>query len=41
MTGGKERTASEFDQLLAAAGFRLLRVVPTGTPTSIVEGEPA
>jgi hypothetical protein len=40
MTGGKERTAREFDQLLAAAGFRFLRVIPTETPTSIVEGEP-
>ncbi len=41
MTGGKERTAREFDQLLAAAGFRFLRVTPTETPTSMVEAEPA
>jgi hypothetical protein len=41
MTGGKERTAKEFDQLLAAAGFRFLRVIPTDTPTSMVEGQPA
>jgi hypothetical protein len=41
MTGGKERTAREFDQLLAAAGFRFLRVIPTKTPTSMVEAEPA
>jgi hypothetical protein len=41
MTGGKERTAREFDQLLAAAGFRFLRVIPTETPTSMVEAEPA
>lgn len=41
MTGGKERTAKEFDELLAAAGFRFLRVIPTGLPPSIVEGEPA
>lgn len=40
MTGGKERTAREFDQLLAAAGFRFLRVIPTDLPTSIVEAEP-
>lgn len=40
MTGGKERTAKEFDQLLAAAGFRFLSVIPTDLPTSIVEGEP-
>ena len=41
MTGGKERMAREFDKLLAAAGFRLLGVIPTKTPTSMVEAEPA
>lgn len=41
MTGGKERTEREFQKLLAAAGFRLLRVIPTELPTSIVEAEPA
>ena len=41
MTGGKERTAREFDELLAAAGFRFLRVIPTDLPTSIVEAEPS
>jgi len=41
MTGGKERTAKEFEQLLAAAGFRLQRVIPTDLPFSIVESEPA
>ena len=40
MTGGKERTAKEFEQLLAAAGFKLLRVIPTELPTSIVEAQP-
>lgn len=40
MTGGKERTEQEFAQLLAAAGFKLLRVIPTDLPTSIVEAEP-
>ena len=40
MTGGKERTAKEFEQLLNAAGFRLLRIIPTELPTSIVEAEP-
>jgi tRNA A58 N-methylase Trm61 len=34
-------TAREFEQLLAAAGFRFLRVIPTETPTSMVEAEPA
>lgn len=41
MTGGKERTEKEFQELLSAAGFRLLRVIHTGMPTSIVEAEPA
>ena len=41
MTGGKERTKEEFEQLLADAGFKLLRVIPTDVPTSIVEAEPA
>ncbi len=41
MTGGKERTAKEFETLLAAAGFKLRRVIPTDLPTSIVEAEPA
>ncbi|HET9478201.1 MAG TPA: methyltransferase [Pyrinomonadaceae bacterium] len=40
MTGGKERTEAEFDQLFAAAGFKLLRVIPTGLPPYIVEGQP-
>ena len=41
MTGGKERTESEFRELLGGAGFKLLRVIPTDLPTSIVEAEPA
>jgi len=40
MTGGKERTEREFAQLLEAAGFKLLRTIPTDVPTSIVEGQP-
>lgn len=40
MTGGKERTEKEFAELLTAAGFKLLRVIPTELPTSIVEAEP-
>ena len=40
MTGGKERTEKEFAQLVAAAGFKLRRVIPTKVPTSIVEAEP-
>ncbi|HEV8336675.1 MAG TPA: methyltransferase [Candidatus Polarisedimenticolia bacterium] len=41
MTGGRERTASEFQDLLAGAGFRLKRIVPTACPLSIVEGRAA
>jgi hypothetical protein len=40
MTGGKERTAKEFEHLLSAAGFKLLRVIPTDLPTAIVEAQP-
>ena len=35
--GGQERTTDEYDALLAKAGFRMIRVVPTETPVSIVE----
>jgi hypothetical protein len=41
MTGGKERTENEFRELLATAGFTLLRVIPSDLPTSIIEAEPA
>jgi SAM-dependent methyltransferase len=37
----RERTAREFETLLQAAGLRLLRIVPTAAPVSIVEAEPA
>jgi O-methyltransferase domain/Dimerisation domain len=40
MTGGMERTEAEFRDLLQAAGFRLLRVIPTDLPPSIIEAEP-
>ena len=40
MTGGKERTQDEFAKLFEAAGFKLLRVIPTEQPTSIIEGQP-
>ena len=35
--GGMERTAAEFERLLAASGFRLYRLIPTQSPVSIVE----
>ena len=40
MTGGKERTAKEFATLLEASGFKLLQVVGTDQPTSIIAGQP-
>lgn len=35
--GGQERTADEYRALLAAAGLRLTRIVPTASPVSVVE----
>jgi hypothetical protein len=37
---GKERTESEYRELLAGAGFRLSRIVPTEGPHSLVEANP-
>jgi hypothetical protein len=37
LTGGRERTPAEHARLLAGAGFRLERVVPTAAQYSIVE----
>ncbi|MEW1686089.1 methyltransferase [Streptomyces sp. NPDC093594] len=37
LVGGKERTAAQYGQLLAKAGFRLERVVPTAGAVSVVE----
>lgn len=39
MTGGRERTASEYADLLKRAGFRLTRVVPTESSMSVIEAE--
>ena len=39
--GGRERTEAEYRDLLHAAGFELLRIVPTLAPASIVEARPA
>ena len=38
--GGRERTAAEYAELLAQAGFRQTRVVPTAGPMSVVEAIP-
>jgi hypothetical protein len=40
MVGGKERTATEFRELLAAAGFQLTKIVPTHSPMSVIEAVP-
>jgi hypothetical protein len=40
LTGGKERTTEEYAALLQRAGFRLQRVVPTGTDFVIIESIP-
>ena len=37
MTGGKERTAAEFEELFASAGFRLDQIVQTPTPLPVLE----
>jgi hypothetical protein len=39
MTGGRERTESEFRRLYEASGFRLTRIVPTESPFSVIEGK--
>ena len=40
LTGGEERTEDEYAELLARAGFRLERVVPTRSPVSVLEAVP-
>src|SRR5439155_26447866 len=37
MSGGQERTAGEYGSLLAQAGFRLNRIIPTGSPSHVLE----
>jgi hypothetical protein len=40
MTGGRERTESEYKELLAAAGFQLSRNVPSDLGSRVIEGVP-
>jgi hypothetical protein len=40
-TGGEERTAREYEELLARADLKMTRVVPTASNVSIVEAVPA
>jgi hypothetical protein len=37
LTGGRERTSDEFARLFTESGWRLLRVIPTPSPYSIIE----
>ncbi|MBX7171550.1 MAG: hypothetical protein K1X72_11385 [Pyrinomonadaceae bacterium] len=41
MTGGRERTAKEYETLLAKAGLKVTNVIPTNSFMSIVESVPA
>jgi hypothetical protein len=41
MAGGRERTEAEFTDLLAKAGLRLTRVVPTKSPVCVIEAAKA
>src|SRR5947209_4053514 len=41
VTGGRERTVDEYRELLASAGFRLNKVVPTPAEFAIIEALPA
>ena len=37
MTGGCERTEDEYRKLLASAGFKLTKIIPTASPMSVIE----
>jgi hypothetical protein len=37
-TGGRQRSEAEFRGLFDAAGFRLMRIVPTQGPVKVIEG---
>jgi hypothetical protein len=39
-TGGRERTAAEYGELYAQAGFELEHIIPTPSPVSIIIGRP-
>ena len=42
IVGGRERTAAEYGELYAAAGFRLTRILPLESSAwSVIEGSPA
>ena len=39
--GGRERTGAEYRELLERSGFALLRTIPTKSPLSLLEAQPA
>jgi hypothetical protein len=39
MNGGRERTRAEFEQLLTAAKFKLVSVIPTPARFEIIEAK--
>jgi hypothetical protein len=39
MSKGKERTRKEYENLLAEAGFRITRIIPTISPISLIEAK--
>lgn len=39
MSGGRERTASQFNNLLNSAGFKLTKIIPTRSTLSIIEAQ--
>jgi len=39
--GGRERTDAEYGTLLAAAGLRLSRTIPTGIEIGLIEAMPS
>ena len=41
LVGGRERTANEYSELYAKAGFQLEQIIPTPSPLSIIVGRPA
>jgi hypothetical protein len=40
LTGGRERTAAEYRALLDGAGLQIVRIVPTASAMSVIEGVP-
>ena len=40
MTGGRERTAKEFEKVFQDAGFEVTRVIPTKSPFALIEARP-